>query len=253
MEYADFIIVFFAALASGFINALAGGGTLLTFPVLLALGISPVAANVTNTIALCPGYFGGTYSQRRDFMSMRKLLWLILPVAMIGGIAGGVLLIYTPENSFRILIPYLILAATIIFAFQGMLKKLISKQSNHSSAAKANHFPLFIAVFVAAVYGGYFGAGLGVILMAAFGLHINESLTRINALKQSASFCINIVAAVYFCFSGMVVWPVAAVMIAGSLCGGMIGGKAAGKINTEILRWIIVTVGFAAAVIYFLK
>lgn len=253
MELTDFIIAFFAALAAGFVNALAGGGTLITFPVLIALGIPPVAANVTNTIALCPGYFGGTYSQRKDFMTMRKLLWTILPVAMLGGIAGGILLIFTPENSFRILIPYLILTATIIFALQGTLKKIISKHSDNSSPSEANHFPLFLAVFLAAVYGGYFGAGLGVILMATFGLLINESLKSINALKQSTSFCINIVAAVYFCFSGMVVWHVAAVMIIGSLCGGMIGGKVAGKINTEILRWIIVTVGLTVAIIYFLK
>lgn len=253
MELADFIIAFFAALAAGFVNALAGGGTLLTFPVLIALGIPPVAANVTNTIALCPGYFGGTYSQRKDFMTQKHRLWQILPVAIAGGIAGGVLLLFTPENSFRILIPYLILAATMILAIQGPLKKILSKRYDAKVSGKTNQIPLFLLVFFAAVYGGYFGAGLGVILMAVLGLLINESLTRINALKQATSFCINIVAAVYFCFSGIVIWPVAGVMIVGSLAGGMLGGKVAGKINTEILRWIIVTIGLAVAAIYFLK
>lgn len=253
MELTDFIIVFFAALAAGFINALAGGGTLISFPVLIVLGIPPVAANVTNTVALCPGYFGGTYSQRKDFMSMRKRLWLILPVSITGGIGGGVLLLYTPENSFRILIPFLILLATMILALQGPLKKKLSKHNDNSTSGKTNHIPLYILVFFAAVYGGYFGAGLGVILMAVLGLLINESLTRINALKQATSFCINIVAAIYFCFSGIVIWPVAVIMIAGSLGGGMLGGKVAGKINTEILRWIIIAVGLTVSVIYFVK
>jgi uncharacterized protein len=252
MELADFIIAFFAAVAAGFVNALAGGGTLITFPVLVALGIPPVAANVTNTIALCPGYFGGTYAQRNDFFSLKHRLWQILPAAIAGGIAGGVLLIYTPEKAFRSLIPYLILAAVIILALQRPLKNKLTKRNdedNHNSSPVL----MFILVFFAAVYGGYFGAGLGVILMAVLGLILSESLTRINALKQATSFCINIAAAIYFCFSGLVVWPVVAVMIAGSLGGGMLGGKVAGKINPEILRWIIITIGLAVSVFYFIK
>lgn len=253
MELIDFIIAFFAALAAGLVNALAGGGTLITFPVLVALGIPPVAANVTNTIALCPGYFGGTYAQRKDFIPQKHLLWQILPVAVAGGITGGVLLLFTPEDSFRILIPYLILAATVILALQGPLKKWLSKRNNPSAPGKTNHIPMFLMVFIAAVYGGYFGAGLGVILMAVFGLVINDTLTRLNALKQATSLCINLTAAAYFCFSGIVEWPVVAVMIVGALGGGMLGGKLAGKINPEILRWIIVVIGLGIAFVYFLN
>ena len=129
MEYYNYIIAFFAALAAGFVNAIAGGGTLITFPVLVALGIPPVAANITNTIALCPGYFGGTYAQRKDFLSQKKHLWFVIPSAIIGGICGGVLLLCTSENTFRIFIPYLILTATIILALQKILKNYISKQN----------------------------------------------------------------------------------------------------------------------------
>jgi len=246
-------ILILAAVSAGFVNALAGGGTLITFPVLVALGIPPVAANVTNTVALCPGYFAGTYAQKNDFLMMKKILWLIIPVAFLGGVAGGVLLIYTPEKSFRVLIPYLIFAASTILALQKPLKKWLTVRNKKASSPKTNSLILLVLVFFAAVYGGYFGAGLGVILMAVLGLVIHETITRINALKQATSFCINIIAAIYFCFSGMVVWPVVAVMIAGSLAGGMIGGKMAGKINPEILRWVVIVAGFSIGIYYIIK
>jgi len=249
----NIIILVLASISAGFINALAGGGTLITFPVLIALGIPPVAANVTNTIALCPGYLAGTYAQKQDFIVMKKILWLIIPVAVFGGIVGGVLLIYTPEKSFRSLIPYLIFAASAILALQKLLKKILAKRNEKTNSAKTSHLPLLVLVFFSAIYGGYFGAGLGVILMAVLGLLLHESLTRINALKQSTSFCINFIAALYFCFSGLVIWTVVAVMLAGSLTGGMLGGKMAGKINPEILRWIVIVTGFSIALYYFVK
>lgn len=250
MEFSEYIIVFIAAISAGFVNALAGGGTLITFPVLIALGIPPVAANITNTIALCPGYFGGTYAQRNDFLKLKQRLWQILPIAIAGGVAGGLLLINTPETFFRSLIPYLIFLAVIIMSLQPVLKKVLHKRGLNRTDNKINPL-LFFLIFFAAVYGGYFGAGLGVILMAVLGLLINESLTRINALKQATSFLINIVAAIYFCFSGRVVWPVVIVMIAGSLGGGLLGGKVAGRMNPEVLRWIIVAIGITVSVYYF--
>ena len=246
-------ILMLAAIAAGFVNALAGGGTLITFPVLIALGIPPVAANVTNTIALCPGYFAGTYAQKQDFFKMKKLLGLIIPAAVLGGITGGILLIYTPEKAFSTMIPYLIFAASAILALQIPLKKRLSRRNKKTNSGKTNPLLLSVLVFFAAVYGGYFGAGLGVILMAVLGLMLQESLTHINALKQATSFVINIIAAVYFSFSGLVIWPVVGVMIMGSLAGGMLGGKLAGKINSEILRWIVVIAGFSLALYYFVK
>lgn len=253
LNFFNISILILAGVLAGIVNALAGGGTLITFPVLIALGIPPIAANVTNTVALCPGYFAGTYAQKQDFISMKKILWLIIPVAVLGGIAGSILLIYTPEKSFTAIIPYLILAASTLLALQKPLKKLLNTRSEKSRSGKINFILMLGLVFLAAVYGGYFGAGLGVILMAVLGLILHESLTRINALKQATSFCINIIAAVYFCFSGLVIWPVVALMIAGSLTGGIIGGKLAGKINPEFLRWIVVGAGFVIAVYYFAK
>lgn len=253
MEFIPYILATFAAFAAGFVNAIAGGGTLITFPVLVALGIPPVSANVTNTLALCPGFFGGTFSQRKDFFAQKQTLINLLPVSIAGGATGGVLLINTNESSFRFLIPYLILSATVLLAFQGTLKTwLITKTQKQSTAPKSNVW-MYILIFFASVYGGYFGAGLGVILMAILGLVINENLSKLNVLKQAISFCINITAAIYFSFSGKAEWAFVFAMAVGAIAGGVTGGKLAGKINPAVLRWVIVSTGFIVSIIYFIK
>jgi len=249
----NFAFAFLAAVAAGFINAIAGGGTLISFPVLIAIGIPPIAANITNTIALCPGYFGGVFAQRKDFLTQKKRLWKILPVSITGGIAGGLILLNSSEKSFDTLIPFLILLATILLAFQTTLKKWIEARLEKSLHLKSNNFLMLILIFLAAIYGGYFGAGLGVILLAILGLVIDDSLTKLNALKQAISLSINIAAAIYFSFSGKVEWLIVAVMLFGSVSGGILGGQLAGKIKPEILRWTIVIIGVAVAVIYFTK
>ena len=247
------ILIFLAAVTAGFINAMAGGGTLVSFPVLLALGISPVVANVTNTVALVPGTVGGMWAQRDAFKSQYSRLMMLLPVAIAGGIAGGLLILNTSEDAFRSIIPYLILMATLLLAAQVRIKNWVTQRIGH--AHHENHNPIFMmsAVFLAAVYGGYFGAGLGVILMAVLGLVTDESMTRLNFLKQALGFVINLAAAIYFAFSGKVDWGIAAIMILGSLLGGWIGGKLANRIQPGILRWIVVTAGLIAAIVFFLK
>lgn len=247
------ILIFLAAVVAGFINAMAGGGTLVSFPVLLAVGISPVVANVTNTVALVPGTIGGMWSQRNEFQSQYRRLLKLLPVAIVGGVAGGLLILNTSEDAFKSLIPYLILGATLLLGFQVRIKNWVV--SRIGQAHSEHHNPIFMLsmVFLAAIYGGYFGAGLGVILMAVLGLVTDDSMTRLNFLKQALGFAINLAAAIYFVFSGMVDWRVAFVMIFGSLLGGLIGGKLAGKIKPEMLRWIVVSAGLIAATFYFIK
>lgn len=247
------ILIFLAAVAAGFINAIAGGGTLITFPVLIAIGIPPIAANVTNTVALVPGTIGGMWAQRADFNSQyKRLLKLLLP-AVAGGIAGGLLIINTSENSFRSIIPYLILLATLLLAVQIPVKNWVTKRIGHVHHEKHNPLFMLSMVFMASVYGGYFGAGLGVILMAVLGLVTDDSLTRLNFLKQALAFFVNFSAAIYFVFSGKVEWMIALVMILGSVSGGIIGGKLAGNIKPELLRWIVVGAGLIATVIFFVK
>ncbi len=253
MDVYNLVFAFIAALAAGFVNAIAGGGTLISFPVLVAIGIPPVAANITNTIALCPGYFGGVMAQRKDLLSQKARLWKMLPVGIIGGIAGGLLLLNTSENSFRILIPYLILLSAVLLAFQPLLKKMVEARLQKPMHHNAKGALVLFVIFLAAIYGGYFGAGLGVILLAILGLLIDDSLIRLNALKQAISLSVNVSAAIYFCFSVLVSWPVVAVMIFGSLLGGNIGGRTATFIRPAILRWAVVVIGFAVAAIYFIK
>ena len=247
------LIFFLAGLTAGFINAMAGGGTLVSFPVLLAMGVSPVVANVTNTVALVPGTIGGMWAQRRDFRSQSGRLVKLLPVAIAGGIAGGLLILNTSEDAFKSLIPYLILLATLLLALQVRVKNWVISRLGHAHSEHHNPAFMMIMVFMAAVYGGYFGAGLGVILMAILGLVTDENMTRLNFLKQALGFVINLAAAIYFAFSGKVDWLIAFIMIFGSLTGGWLGGKLAGRTKPERLRWIVVAAGLIAATVYFIK
>ena len=253
MDIYSLVFAFMAALAAGFVNAIAGGGTLISFPALVAIGIPPVAANITNTIALCPGYFGGITAQRKDLLTQKQRLYKILPVGVAGGIAGGLLLLNTSENSFRTLIPYLILVATLLLAFQPMLKKIVEARLQQSIHHHKKNIVVLLVVFSAAIYGGYFGAGLGVILLAVLGLLIDDSLVKLNALKQAISLSVNVSAAIYFSFSEQVNWPVAIVMFFGSIVGGLFGGKTATVVRPVILRWAVVVIGFTVALIYFYK
>jgi uncharacterized membrane protein YfcA len=230
MSWLDFVLVGVAAFAGGAVNALAGGGTLITFPMLTAVGIPAVAANVTNTVALCPGYLGGMLAQMKDLRDQKQRLWLFVPASIVGGIVGGLLLLNSGEKLFRSLIPYLILLASVSMAAWAVLP-----------------------VGLAAVYGGYFGAGLSVIVLAVLGLTLGESLTKLNALKQAIAFSTNIAAAIFFVFSGNVNWPVAGVMAVFALAGGTLGGRLAGRIKPEMLRRVVVVIGVIVAVIYLVR
>jgi uncharacterized protein len=249
----EVVLVCLAAMAGGFVNAIAGGGTLITFPMLTAVGVPPVIANVTNTVALCPGYVGGTVAQRRDLLGQGKRLWLLLPTGVLGGITGGVLLLYTSDATFRTLIPYLILTAVVLLAFQDRLRNAVMASIVGGGQTHPHEVWAILPIFLSAIYGGYFGAGLGVMMLAVLGLVLEDSLVRLNALKQSLSFVINIAAAIFFCFSGKVLWTAAAVMAIGALAGGVLGGRVASIIKPVILRWIVITIGLIVATVYFLR
>ncbi len=246
----ELIIALGAAVAAGFVNAVAGGGTLVTFPVLMALGLPPVAANITNTVALCPGYFGGIFGQRKDFASQKKRLTGILPISIIGGIAGGLILLNTGEKTFDNIVPYLIFLACTLLAIQVPVKKWMQSRTAKSHHSWIKRAGAVILLFLASVYGGYFGAGVSVIVIAILGLIYDDSLTSLNVLKQAISFSINISAALYFAFSGQVHWIFALVMMLGAVSGGVIGGKFAGRIKPALLRWIVIITGCVVAIIY---
>jgi uncharacterized protein len=253
MTYFDLLIAALAAVAAGAINALAGGGTLISFPVLVAVGVPPVAANVTNAIALCPGYFGATIAQLPNLKGQRAQLLLLVPVAVLGGLAGGMILLRTGERTFTALVPWMILAASLLLAVQEPVKKFVSKRLSNPMHQRHTMALSALPIAVAAVYGGFFSAGMSVLLLAVLGLTLDDSLTRLNALKQVLAFSVNIAAAVFFLFSDQVVWPAAALMAIGALIGGTLGGKLAGKLPPVVLRWTVVVAGTCIAVVYFLK
>lgn len=249
----DLALATLAALAGGAVNALAGGGTLITFPALVALGAPAVAANVTNTVALTPGYLGGTYGQRGDLRGQGGRLRLLVPASIAGGLLGGVLLLLTGDELFRELVPFLILGATGLLAAQERVRALVARRVGGRPGADPSEVWAVASAFAASVYGGYFGAGLGVILLAVLGLSLEDPLTRINALKQALSFCVNVTAACYFLFSGRVVWSLAAVMAVGAVAGGSLGGRLAGRMRPERLRLVVVAVGLVVGLAYLVR
>jgi uncharacterized membrane protein YfcA len=249
----DYLFAALAAVAAGAVNALAGGGTLITFPMLTFLGVPAVAANVTNTVALCPGYFGGTLAQWNDLRDQKSRLWLVVPASIIGGVIGGVLLLQTGERLFRQLVPYLILLASLLLAIQNPVRAWLVRRLGEQHTGTGMEKLAWLPVGVASVYGGYFGAGLSVIVLSALGLTLEDTLTRLNALKQAVAFSVNVAAAIFFLFSGQVLWSAALVMAVGALIGGTLGGRLAGRIQPATLRWTVVTIGVIISIIYFLR
>lgn len=249
----ELLLVGLAAVVGGGVNALAGGGTLITFPMLTAVGIPPVAANITNTVALCPGYLGATFAQAKDLRGQGARLWLLFPASIAGGILGGFLLLHTGNHVFRQLVPYLILFAVLLLAGQDMIRAWLVRRTGQTGTHTAHDRWAFLPVAAAAVYGGYFGAGLSVIILAVLGIAVDDSLIRLNALKQFIAFTVNIAAAVFFLFSGQVVWLAALVMAVGALTGGVLGGKLAGRMSPLMLRRIVIGIGTVVAGVYFVK
>lgn len=247
MPALDLAIVIAAAFAAGGFNALAGGGSIFTFPALIAIGLPPITANVTNTVALCPGYVGGVLAQRRDLAGQGRRMAMLLPVAAVGGVAGAWLLTRTDEETFEALIPALVLGACLLLAIQDPVRRMLSG---------GRRIPLVWAVppvLLAAIYGGYFGAGLSVMFLAMIGLALDDTLTRLNGLKQAMSLVTNVVAALYFALLAEVDWTAAAVMAIGALLGGWAGGRLASIVRPRVLRAIVIAIGIVIAAVFVLR
>jgi uncharacterized membrane protein YfcA len=253
MDILHLLIVGLAAVVGGAVNALAGGGTLITFPVLTAVGVPIVAANITNTVALCPGYLGATFAQMKDLKGQGARMLLLLPVGVLGGIGGAVLLLHTDDQVFRKVVPYLIFMAVILMAQQDKIRVWLMHHAGKEEGGSLHDAWAILPVLPAAIYGGFFGAGVSVIIIAVLGLVISDSLTRLNAIKQALSFVINVAAAVFFLFSGQVVWSAALVMAVGAIAGGVLGGKMAGRIRPLTLRRIVIGIGTVVGVIYLVR
>jgi len=245
-----------AALAAGFVNALAGGGSLLSFPALTAVGVPAVVANVSNTLALTPGYLGASLGQGRDLAGQRlRLLWL-LPAAALGGLIGARLLLCSDPALFERLVPWLLLSSSGLLAVQEPLRRWLlprgpapTPQQQAPAESPAPGWGLTAAVLLASVYGGYFGAGLSVILLAVLGTGLDDSLPRLNGLKQPLSLAANLSAALHFALSEPVRWPLVLLMAAGAWLGGLLGGSWASRVDPLLLRRLVVAVGISLAVL----
>ena len=242
-----------AGAAAGMVNAVAGGGTLITFPVLLAVGTPSILANATSTLALLIGTAGSVYGYRRPILEIKPWLGRFVPVSLLGGLLGGVVLTRTGESTFDRLVPFLLLFATILFLAQGTFRRFaVFADLSHPGAAPARRLWLAVVFqFFVAFYGGYFGAGIGILMLASLGFLGLTDIHQMNGLKTVLGSLINLVAALYFIGAGLIVWPKAAVMTAGALGGYFIGAHYAQRIPQQHVRHIITAIGFIISAVLF--
>jgi uncharacterized protein len=244
-------IIFFAGLIAGMINSVAGGGTLISFPALVWLGRNPILANATNTIALWPGSFAAALGFRRYLEGSESWIVMLGIPSLVGGILGAVLLLRTPTQVFAWLVPYLILSATVLLAAQEPLSRRFKSRETKLSGRWWTGAVLF--QLMVAIYGGYFGAGIGILMLAALGLLRMTDIYQMNALKNLFATGINGIAAAYFAFSGAVIWSDGAVMALGAIVGGFGGASLARKAGSRIVRGIAIAVGLGMAVSLLLR
>ena len=247
------LILVMAAFAAGAINSIAGGGTLITFPVLIWMGLDPKIANATSTVALWPGLFGGLYGYRRELENSSRILFRLGLTSVIGGAVGAWLLIWTPSPTFARLVPFLILFATILFMTQGTITRRLRLQPIVAEPRAMWWLGAIIFQFFSSIYGGYFGAGNGILMLAAMGLLGLQDLNRANGIKNFLGICINSIAVLSFALSNLVVWSDALLMAGGALLGGYFGASIAVRIGQVWVRRGIIVIGFVIFVVMIWK
>jgi uncharacterized protein len=245
LEHVALLVV--AGLVAGAVNALAGGGSLITFPSLIAIGLPSVDANVTNSVAVFPGYLSSVVGSRSDLTGQGRRLRTILPTSAAGAACGCALLLLTPARAFELVVPFLVLSAAATLAFQDRLRSLVGHPRARSPRRAAG--TLQIMVFAGAVYGGYFGAALGVMYIAALALVLDESLNRINALKNVLSASVGLVTLVIFAIFGPIHWGAALTLAPATIIGGYGGARLARRLPSRVLRFLIVTFGTAIGLV----
>jgi hypothetical protein len=254
MDALTLAVLFAAAGSASAINAVAGGGSLVSFPALLAVGLPPVSANVTNSVGLWPGYIGGSWRYRPELASQRSHLRLLALPSVLGALAGAWILLHTPEQVFEALVPLLILAACLVMALQDRLAAWVARHRSAQGAESGMGRSLLWAVtFLLGVYGAYFGAALGIMLLATLGVLLPDHIQRSNALKGLLSLVINAVAVLCFALLGPVVWPAAAVMAVGSVAGGWLGVGLARRLGQRWLRRAVIGYGAFVALVLILR
>lgn len=244
LTFIDVVAILAAGFAAGTINTIVGSGSLITFPTLLALGYPPVTANVSNTVGLVPGSLSGAVGYRRELAGQRTRVVRLGAAALLGGISGSLLLLALPAEAFARVVPYLIFAACALLALQPRLSRALarfSREGHQHGALTA------IAVFATAVYGGYFGAAQGVMLIALLAVFLSEDLQRLNALKNVLVMLVNAVAAMTFIAIAPVAWEAAALIAVGATFGGQVGAVVGRRFRPDLLRAVVIIVGSLVA------
>jgi len=245
---ADLIILFVAAFGAGVVNSIAGGGTFLTFPALVWVGVPPIVANATSALAVLPGYLSAALGFRREVREIAPQdLRHALIVSLLGGLAGGVLLLVSSEDVFAVIVPFLLLGATLIFAFQAPIQNLMRQ-----SRFKVSPFGS-AGLFIVATYGGYFNGGLGIVLLALFALWGMDNLNRMNGLKTALSFVISVVSVATFAVAGLILWKEGALMMVGAILGGYAGAGLARVLPASIVRFTITLIGLGMSAVFFAR
>ncbi len=247
-------LLFFAAALGGALNSVAGGGSFIAFPALLFTGVPAIRANATNTVALWPGSVASAGAYRKELQAARPLLLLLCSVSLLGGFVGARILLLTKDETFERLLPWLLLAATLLFAFGGEMSKRMRKRiPAHRAPSWMGTAGVCLLQFVIAIYGGFFGGGIGILMLATLSLMGMTEIHMMNALKTVLGSLINGIAVVAFVLAGKVLWPQACVMILGAILGGYLGAYYAMKMNSATVRKFVIGVGFTMTAVFFYK
>lgn len=252
-DFTSLVLVFVTAVAAGAMNSIAGGGTLLTFPLLIWLGLDGKMANATSTIGLWAGSLGGAWGYRQEVMHQSVLFWPFFLSSLLGGIVGSLLFLYTDRSTFNDFVPWLILIATLMFASQSVLKNLIGKKGE--THFHPNRWPLVAGIqFLVGIYGGYFGAGMGILMLAILAFLGMTNIHRMNGIKNIAATVINGVTIIIFVSYSLldesrvqIHWPVAVAMLIGACIGGYGCTGLAKKLPIGVVRWIVILIGLVGA------
>lgn len=249
------LILFIAAIVGGALNSVAGGGSFITFPSLIFTGVLPIQANATSTVALWPGSLASVGAYRKELAAQDRVLVLVLAsTSLVGGVLGALLLLRTPQSTFQQLIPYLLLLATLLFAFSGPITARLRKQGlavQKTSISRLKLVSISFFQLIVAIYGGYFGGGIGILMLASLGLMGMENIHEMNALKTILQSSINGVAVITFIIAGAVVWLPAVVMIVGAIAGGFAGAYYARQLDPRLVRGFVILVGISLTIYFF--
>ncbi len=245
--------IFLAGILAGAVNSVAGGGSLISFPTLVAFGWPSIVANATNTAAVWPGSLSSAITYSRDIKPDRQLLPMLLLPSLVGGYLGAVALVSTPPALFSRIVPFLVLFATFLFASRGWMDRFVKRENDSQDVPTIGRVWGFLFQLFISTYGGYFGAGIGILMLGSFSIMGMRDIHKMNGLKTIIATFINVIAFIYFAIRGLVDWPVAVVMGLGTIAGGFGGARLARQIDQRVLRTFIILVGLGVSVWLYLK